>query len=132
MFSIHAYISATDVLPLEILKQNLAGLFQDPHSAPPEISSNPLPFGGEPRLIFLWPTWNFSVSCESGEAVENDAAFCSRESGVVFLSDLPVHRLRFVFADDVERDFTNHILWIVDWLKEIPSAVVFDEAGKPW
>ena len=74
----------------------------------------------------------FDVSCESGEAVEDDAAFCSRESGVVFLSGLPDHRLRFVFADDEEREFTNHIIWIVDWLKEIPSAVIFDETGKPW
>ena len=132
MFSIHAYISAADVLPLEVLKQKLAGLFQGPHSDPPEISSNPLPFSSAPRLNFLWPTWSFTVACESGAAVEDDAAVCSRESGVAFLSGLPVNRLRFVFADDEKRDFTNHIIWIADWLKEIPSAVVFDEAGRLW
>ncbi|SCX66559.1 hypothetical protein [Variovorax sp. EL159] len=132
MFTLHAFIaSAADVQPLEALEPKLTRIFQGQHSAQPDVSSNTLPFKNTARLLYRWPTWSFSVTCESGAEVAADAKFVSQETGVVFPDRLPVDRIRIVFAQDEGGDFTNHIIWITDWLKEeIPSAVLYDEASK--
>lgn len=132
MFTLHAFIaSAADAQSLEALEPRLTRIFQGQHSAPPDVSSNTLPFKNTARLLYHWPTWSFSVTCESGAEVAADAKFVAQETGVVFPGRLPVDRIRIVFAQDESCDFTNHIIWITDWLKEeFPSAVLYDEASK--
>ncbi|UKL01423.1 hypothetical protein FO446_28635 [Brevibacillus brevis] len=39
-------------------------------------------------------------------------------------------RIRFVFSPDEGRDFTNHIIWAIDYLSAIPGAIIFDESQK--
>ena len=130
MLTLHAFItSADDVQPLEALEPKLTGLFQGEHSARPDVSSSNLPFRNVPRLLYHWPTWSFSVTCESGSEVAADAAL-AQEAGAEFPGGPPVNRIRVVFAHDESQLFTNHIIWIADWLKEIPSAVVYDDVGK--
>lgn len=131
MFTLHAFItSAADVQPLEALEPTLTGIFQGQHSAPPDVSSSVLPFSNTARLLYRWPKWSFSVTCESGAEVAADAELVSQETGVVFSGGLPADRIRIVFAQDEGCHFTNHIIWITEWLKDIPSAVLYDEASK--
>ncbi|MDR9857355.1 hypothetical protein RJP21_27550 [Paenibacillus sp. VCA1] len=41
-----------------------------------------------------------------------------------------VARIRFVFAPDEGRDFTNHIIWAINYLLEIPGAIIFGESEQ--
>lgn len=131
MFTLHAFIPADTIFhSLEIVERELTGLLQRVSPPPLEKSFDTLPFSNEPRLLYRWATWSFSVICEKGQRVAADAEVVERETGCSFSPGLPVNRIRIVFGQDKGCLFTNHIIWITDWLKEIPEAVVYDEASK--
>lgn len=131
MFAIHAFISSDqDAYPLGSLETALSNLLAGQDDIGPEVSYSTLPFSNEPRLLYRWPTWNFSVTSDQGEQVASDADFVAQTCGAVFASGRPTHRIRVVFAQDSSLDFTNHVIWIMDWLKEIPGIVIYDETRK--
>jgi len=87
MATLHAFIaSAAAVRPLEALEPKLTGIFRGQHSALPHVSWNTLLFKKAARLLYRWPTWSFSVTCESGDEVA-DAKYVAQELGIVFLLD---------------------------------------------
>ena len=131
MFALHAFITSDqDAYPLAILETALSTLLAGQDDIGPEVSYSTLPFSNQPRLLYRWPTWNFSVTSDQGEQVAADADFVAQTCGAVFPGGRPTHRIRVVFAQDSSRDFTNHIIWIMDWLKEIPGVVLYDETSK--
>jgi len=131
MFALHAFITSDqDAYPLATLETAFSKLLAGQGDEAPEISYSTLPFSKQPRLLYRWPTWNFSVTSDQGEQVASDADFVAQTCGAVFAGGRPTHRIRVVFAQDSSLDFTNHIVWIMDWLKEIPNVVLYDETSK--
>jgi hypothetical protein len=43
---------------------------------------------------------------------------------------LKPEELRVVFNEDDDRQYTNHILWILDFLRSIPGAALFDASQR--
>lgn len=128
MFTLHAFLENTTSSSLDALHVDLANLFKG--AAEPNISDATLPFGGDKYLVFRWHSWSFTTHFESGARVQEDAAHIQSTLGNAFPRRLPSARVRVVFASDPGRHFTNHIIWVADYLLNLPGAVVYDEAKK--
>lgn len=82
-------------------------------------------------MIFRWSGWSFTAHFETGRNVVADANYVTS-----VVKDCPPEltdcseRIRFVIAPDANRDFTNHIIWAIEYLLEIPDAIVFDESQQ--
>jgi hypothetical protein len=87
-----------------------------------------LPFAKNRTLALRWGTWLVRVCYEEGTNVAQDSAEINKIVGSTVpydLSDIP-RRIRVVFGNDDTREYENHIICVIDFLRVIPGVVIFD------
>lgn len=92
------------------------------------MESRTLPFGGRRVVALSWPSWVVTVAYEEGDWVAEDSAEIDRMLGAAAPAGLSSirRRIRAVFGDDDDREYTNEAIWMMQFLDEIQGAVVFD------
>jgi len=87
-----------------------------------------IPFAKNKTLALRWGAWLVRVSYEEGANVAQDSADISKIVGSAAPYDISgiAKRIRVVFSDDSTREYTNQIVYLMDFLKEIPAVVIFD------
>lgn len=132
MSVMHAYLAKpSNPYSYERLASELSAYFDFETKNGLTFGSSANPFTKQRYVILRWSGWNFTAHFETGPNVVADANYIA---GVV--KDCPpeiedcTERIRFVFSPDKERDFTNHIIWAIDYLLEIPGAIIFDETQQ--
>lgn len=130
MFVMHAYLAkSSSPYSHERLASELSDYFDFEAKNGLEIGASANPFTKERYLILRWPGWSFTAHFETGRHVAADADYIASA-----VKDCPpeikdcTERIRFVFSSDEGRDFTNHIIWAIDYLSAIPDAIIFDES----
>jgi len=87
------------------------------------------PFGAPARNVLLsWGGWWMRVFYESGPDVAAESA------AIAVFADAAVkenvahidRRIRVLVADDEDREHTNHAIFMMDFLREISDATIFD------
>ncbi|MBO9537873.1 hypothetical protein [Herbaspirillum sp.] len=87
-----------------------------------------LPFAKIKTLALRWDAWLVRVSYEQGANVAQDSAEISKivgDAGLCNIADID-KRIRVVFSDDDSQEHTNQIIYVMDFLREIPGVVIFD------
>ncbi|MFD0716354.1 hypothetical protein [Paenibacillus sp. GCM10027626] len=132
MSVIHAYLTkSSNPYPHERLASELSAYFDFETKNGLKIGVSANPFTKERYVILRWSRWNFSAHFETGPNVVADANYVASA-----LKDCPpevedcAERIRFVFSPDDGREFTNHIIWAIDYLSAIPDAIIFGESQK--
>lgn len=87
-----------------------------------------LPFAKTETLVLKWDNWLARVSYEEGDAVEADSLEIQERTKSFNSSDLSIinRRIRMVFGNDDEQHYTNQIIYLMDFLREIIGIVVYD------
>ncbi|KRB02279.1 hypothetical protein [Lysobacter sp. Root690] len=91
-----------------------------------------LPFTTERSLRLRWPNWAILVFYEDGPSVLADSREIQRIAGTPDIPDLSGigRRVRVVFGSDDDRVYTNHVIWMMEYLCGIEGAFVFDPLRK--
>ena len=91
-----------------------------------------LPFTTERSLRLRWPDWAVLVFYEDGPSVLADSREIQRIAGTPDIPDLSGigRRIRVVFGSDDGRVYTNHVIWLMQYLCGIEDAFVFDPFRK--
>ena len=97
------------------------------------------PFARWPALLLRWDHWSVRLAYDVGDPVLADSRYIQRVAGDMVPYGMPPdsigrcgRRLRAVFGDDPEREYTTPILAVIDFLQDIPGAVLFDTAREAW
>jgi hypothetical protein len=92
------------------------------------IQFEQLPFVKKKNLALWWGNWLVRVHYEEGANVVEDSAEISKIVGAAAPSNLAGRnrRIRVVFGQDDEREYTNEIIRLMDFLQMIPGTVMFD------
>lgn len=87
-----------------------------------------LPFAKTETLVLKWDNWLARVSYEEGDAVEADSLEIQERTKSFNSSDLSIidRRIRMVFGNDDEQHYTNQIIYLMDFLREIRGIIVYD------
>ncbi|MBU7320012.1 hypothetical protein [Paenibacillus oleatilyticus] len=132
MFVIHAYLAkSSNPYSYERLASELGTYFDSETKHGLKIGTSTNPFTKQKYAILQWTGWNFSAHFETGRNVAADADYIAS-----VVEDCPpeikdcTDRIRFEFSSDERRDFTDHIIGAIDYLLEIPNAIIFDESQK--
>ncbi|MGZ7444834.1 hypothetical protein [Paenibacillus sp. TH7-28] len=132
MSVIHAYLSkSSDPYSYERLSSELSAYFDYETKNGLEIGASANPFTKARYMILRWPEWNFSAHFETGPNVVADVNYVAST-----VKDCPpeikdcTERIRFVFSPDDGREFTDQIIWAIEYLLAIPDAIIFDENQK--
>jgi hypothetical protein len=125
----HAYLAkSSDSYSHERLAAEISIYFSFETKNGLSIGTSANLFTHEKYEILRWPKWSFTAHFEAGPNVRADANHIAN-----IVRDCPpevkerTERIRFAFAPDKTRGYTNHIIWAVDFLLAIPDAIVFDE-----
>jgi hypothetical protein len=127
MFSVYALLGDTSApLSDQLLFEQLSAYFARHEQL--SLSWNTLPFGRGRQLLLHWPSWTVSVIYEESDSVAKDSGEIQRRLGAAAPYDLSGirRRIRVVFADDNTREHTDLAVLMLDFLTDIPGAVVFD------
>jgi hypothetical protein len=92
------------------------------------IQFEQLPFAKHKTLALRWGAWLVRVHYEEAANVTQDSAEIGKIVGSAAPYDLAgiTRRIRVVFSDGDLREYTNQIICLMDFLREIPGAVLFD------
>ncbi len=87
-----------------------------------------LPFKKDRSVVLRWPGWTARLFCEKGTAVTDDAATITKILGDKTPAGLATatRRIRAVFYDDPQEDYTDEMVELTRLLREMPGALVFD------
>lgn len=87
-----------------------------------------LPFAKNKTLALRWGTWLVRVAYEEGVAVKNDAIEIQKKTASSSACDVSriSRRIRVVFGSDDTQQYTNEIIYLIDFLKAIKGALIFD------
>lgn len=87
-----------------------------------------LPFTSNKTLALRWDSWLVRVSYEEGKEVTDDAVEIQKRTAATSGMDVSAtrRRIRLVFGDDDAQQYTNQVIYLIDFLKEIPGVVIFD------
>lgn len=80
------------------------------------------------NLLLTWGTWWTRVFYEAGPdvaAASAEMAELAGENEKATISQID-RRIRVLFADDPARAYTNHVIFMMDFLGAIPGVKVFD------
>jgi len=132
MSVIHAYLAKSSTpYSHERLVTELSDYFDFETKNGLKIGASANPFTNEKYMILRWPGWSFTAHFETGHSIAADTNYIAS-----IIKDCPpevtdcTERIRFVFLPDDKRDFTNHIIWAIEYLLAIPGAIIFDENQK--
>jgi len=131
MFSLYALLGegAPAVSP-ESLADELKSLFRN--DAGFSLQYEQLPFAKHKSVTLRWGTWLARLNYEEGKKVVDDSAEISRILGSAAPPKLASidKRIRAVFGDDEAREYTNQTIDLMEFLRGIKGAIVFDPQQK--
>lgn len=85
--------------------------------------------GDEKNLVLRWGDWWTRVFYETGSYVHDDsieiAEVMVQKCSIDGLSDVD-KRIRVLFFDDNDKKYTNEILYIIEFLEDLPGVIVYD------
>jgi len=125
-FSIYALLGNTaPIISNESLASDLADYFRNEENF--SLQFEQLPFTTNKTLVLVWDKWLVRVSYEQGESVLQDSSEIMKLVGASAPSELAGidKRIRVVFSDDQKQEHTNQIIYLMDFLREIPGVVMF-------
>ena len=91
------------------------------------------PFDSSRRnLLLTWGPWWTRVFLESGTEIAAALAEITALAGEDALEkQLEIdRRIRVLFADDQDRTYTNHTIFMMDFLGALPGVAIFDPQRK--
>lgn len=126
-FSIYALLgNQAPAITNESLASDLQRFFRNEENF--TLQFEQMPFAKNKTLALRWGTWLVRVSYEEGAGVVQDSIEIAKIVGSTAPYELSGidRRIRVVFSDDSTREYTNQIIYLMDFLKEIPTAILFD------
>ncbi len=114
------------VLSSESLAADLKRLFRGEDGF--SVSFEELPFADSPSLMLRWYLWRIRVACQEGDTVREETAQIRKVLGPAAPDQLAGMRrkINVVFGDDNDRKYTNQIIHVMDFLRALPGAIIFD------
>ena len=87
-----------------------------------------LPFAKTDTLALRWGSWLMRVAYEEGSRIQDESAQIQEILGDRSPRELSSidRRVRVVFGDDDDREYTNQIIDMMQFLQDIPGSIVFD------
>lgn len=80
------------------------------------------------HLRFSWGNWWMLIFYETGQHVIDDSREIASyiDSNQVDKLSVINKRIRVIFANDDTKAYTNHMIWMMDYLEDIPNSVIFN------
>ncbi|MCE2596387.1 hypothetical protein K6Y31_16440 [Motilimonas cestriensis] len=114
-------------LNIEKLSEQLSSFFKETENFSIEYEDDPFEEESQ-NLLLRWGDWWIRVFFESGELVAQSSCEIAEilpPNSVEGLSGVD-KRVRVLFADDEQREFTNEILYMMVFLETIPGTIIYD------
>ncbi len=126
-FELHGLLDDTaPEITLDSLASNLRRFFSSTDGFHLEDEDDPFDPARKNLLLSWGDSWWARVFIDTGSELEPDLV--SREGG-----GKPIGtngRIRVLFADDQSREYTNHVIFMMDFLGTIPGLTLFDPQRK--
>lgn len=92
------------------------------------ISRERLPFATNETVSLQWESWLVRVSYEEGEMVKADSLEIYERTKSFHSNDLSTinRRIRIVFGSDNDKIYTNQVIYLMDFAKEIKGVLIYD------
>ncbi|USX11286.1 hypothetical protein NHH88_16310 [Oxalobacteraceae bacterium OTU3CAMAD1] len=112
-------------LSYESLAKDLKNQLQNENFS---LQREKLPFAKNETLVLKWDKWLARVSFEEGETVRADSLEIQERTKSFNSFDLSRinRRIRVVFGNDDGQQYTNQIIYLMDFLREIRGVVIYD------
>lgn len=126
-FSLYALLGeSAPTITSESLFSELKNLFCNEEKF--SIRFEQLPFVKGKTISLYWGDWLARVNYEEGEVVSRDSEDICKIVGAAACEDISgvTRRIRVVFGDDEYQEYTNQIIYIIDFLRKIPGIVIYD------
>lgn len=126
-FALYALLGdETPTVTIESLASGLKSFFRNEENFSLEFES--LPFAKNRCLDLRWGEWLVRVNYEEGENVAQDSEFISKTVGSATPYDVSKidKRIRVVFSSDDTQEYTNQIIFVMDFLREITATIIYD------
>ena len=87
-----------------------------------------LPFATNETVSLKWESWLVRVSYEEGEMVKADSLEIYERTKSFNSNDLSTinRRIRIVFGSDNDKIYTNQVIYLMDFAKEIKGVLIYD------
>jgi hypothetical protein len=87
-----------------------------------------LPFKKTNSLAIRWDDWLVRASYEEGDTVKEDSIEIQKRTGEFSTIDVSSidRRIRMVFGSDDDKEHTNEIIYLMQFLGEIEGIVIYD------
>lgn len=114
-------------ISLDSLAADLKAFFSRAGELGMEIERDPFDVSRK-NLLLKWDNWWVRVFLERGPEVVADSVEIGDRLGTAVRDRIGSidRRIRVLFADDSEKNYTNHAVFMMDFLGNIPGVVVFD------
>lgn len=126
-FTIYALLK-DDAAPVsnESLAQDFQHYFRNEDGF--SLKFEQLPFAEHKTLALRWDSWLVRVAYEEGDEVQADSREIQKRTAAESAIDVSGirRRIRVVFGSDDAQQYTNQIIYVLDFLKELEGAIVFD------
>ncbi len=79
-------------------------------------------------MILRWDLWRIRIAYQEGDAVSEETTQIRKVLGPGAPDQLPGMRrkINVVFGDDNDREYTNQIIYVMDFLRALPGVILFD------
>lgn len=127
MFTLLALLTAdAPDVPVETLAEKAQASFGADRGFRVEFET--LPFKKDRSIILRWPGWTARLFPETGAKVADDTTGIARILGDMAPPELSTasRRVRAVFYDDPQEEYTDQMVELTRLLRELPGALVFD------
>ncbi|KKW81453.1 hypothetical protein AAV96_03380 [Acinetobacter sp. AG1] len=127
-FSLYCLINEnSEDFPLTLLEKKLSERFSKMEGL--QIGYEEDPFdASEKHLRFSWDMWCILVFYETGQHVIDDSMEIQKMAGTLAPFDISsiCRRIRAVFSDDYDLEHTEQMVSMIDFLRKIDGAFVYD------
>ncbi len=126
-FSLLALLTEqSPVISNESLADELKAYFENEEDF--SLKFERLPFAKTDTLALRWGNWLMRVAYEEGSRIQDESAQIQKILGKRSPRELSGidRRVRVVFADDNDREYTNQIVDMMQFLQDIEGSIVFD------
>ena len=126
-FSLLALLTEqSPVISNESLADELKAYFENEEDF--SLKFERLPFAKTDTLALRWGNWLMRVAYEEGSRIQDESAQIQEILGKRSPRELSGidRRVRVVFADDNDRESTNQIVDMMQFLQDIEGSIVFD------
>ncbi|MCH7334306.1 hypothetical protein [Acinetobacter modestus] len=127
-FSLYCLINEnSEDFPLTLLEKKLSERFSKMEGL--QIGYEEDPFdASEKHLRFSWDMWCILVFYETGQHVIDDSMEIQKMAGTLVPFDISSisRRIRAVFSDDYDLEHTEQMVSMIDFLRKIDGAFVYD------